>query len=646
MLSYVWERVRGILFSPVKISPPPQNVVVDRDVEIATRDGTLLRANVYRPQAPGRYPVILSYHPYGKDHLPRPGWPLIMFRLLRQSAPIHLSAWTGWEAPDPAYWAGRGYVVINCDMRGFYRSGGQAVLLSAQEGLDYYDLIEWAAVQPWSTGKVGLSGVSYLCLTQWRAAALNPPSLAAICAWEGFTSVYHDLAYPGGIREDGFVPFWFGKLDKRRVVENLRTVQMENPLYNDKWKNLEPALEDIRVPALICASFSDHNLHSRGSFEAFRRIASQYKWLYTHRTGKWAAYYSPEGLAWQTRFFDCFLKGEENGMKEVPPVRLEIRETGNQVLAVREEKEWPLARSQPQVLAMGSGMCHFPSGVLSLEHRFDRDTEITGPMTLNLHVETSTTLCLFAGVRKLSAGREVVFEGSYGFGRDLVTRGFLKVNSGQVSLELLPSSTFFRRGDTLRLDLQGRYFFPRHPLLGQFPAGYEASPQGTLTVHKSELIVPIIPLTSQSRGGQLLEGPSCLPRSILAMRSGFLLLLWLVGCLPAMAQLTVARRERQGVTILDLSGPLTQSTVEQFQASVEAARLQGSRRITLNFAAATSLDSQGQRALIQVFAASSQAGVRLVWCRLRPNHREALLTTHLLGVVPFYVSEDEAVASF
>lgn len=130
------------------------------------------------------------------------------------------------------------------------------------------------------------------------------------------------------------------------------------------------------------------------------------------------------------------------------------------------------------------------------------------------------------------------------------------------------------------------------------------------------------------------------------MRSGFLLLLWLVGCLPAMAQLTVARRERQGVTILDLSGPLTQSTVEQFQASVEAARLQGSRRITLNFAAATSLDSQGQRALIQVFAASSQAGVRLVWCRLRPNHREALLTTHLLGVVPFYVSEDEAVASF
>lgn len=131
--------------------------------------------------------------------------PLFIYRLMRQTLPIHQSAWTGWEAPDPAYWVPRGYVVINADLRGFHRSEGQARLLSQQEGEDYYDLIEWAGQQQWSSGKVGLLGISYLALTQWRAASLQPPSLAAICPWGGFTDPYRDLAYPGGVREDGFV---------------------------------------------------------------------------------------------------------------------------------------------------------------------------------------------------------------------------------------------------------------------------------------------------------------------------------------------------------------------------------------------------------------------------------------------------------
>ena len=489
MLDYAIKRVREIFFPPVRIIPPPAGAVLERDLEVPMRDGVRLRANVYRPAAPGQYPVLVSLHPYGKDNLPRPGWPLPMFRMLRQTAPIELSAWTGWEAPDPAYWTARGYVVVNCDMRGFFRSEGQAqAMLSQQEGVDYYDLIEWAACQPWSSGKVGLTGVSYLCITQWRGAALNPPSLAAICAWEGFTSAYHDLAYPGGVREDGFVPFWFGKLDKRRVKENLRQVQLEHPEYDQTWKAREAVLSDIRVPALICASFSDHNLHSRGSFKAFEQVSSQFKWLYTHRTGKWAAYYSEDGLAWQSRFFDCFLKGEENGMKEVPSVRLEIRETGSAVHQVRAESSWPPAGCRPQVLAFGSASCHFPDGTIRYEHTFEEDVEVVGPMALKLEVESCANLCLFAGVRKLSAGREVFFEGSYGFGRDLVTRGFLRLGEpGSVALELLPSATFFRRGEVLRLELQGRYFFWRHPLLGQFPAGYERSGPGLLKVERAEL---------------------------------------------------------------------------------------------------------------------------------------------------------------
>ena len=76
-----------------------------------------------------------------------------------------------------------------CDLRGFGRSEGEGILLSDAEAQDYYDLIEWAAVQPWSSGRVGLNGVSYLALSQWKVAALRPPHLAAICPWEGFSDV-------------------------------------------------------------------------------------------------------------------------------------------------------------------------------------------------------------------------------------------------------------------------------------------------------------------------------------------------------------------------------------------------------------------------------------------------------------------------
>ena len=112
------------------------------------------------------------------------------------------------EAPDPAWWAAQGYAVVNCDLRGAGTSEGSAGLLSDQEGEDVYDLVEWAAAQPWSTGAVGMMGVSYLAMSQWKAAALQPPGLKAICPWEGFTDAYRDLMRPGGIRENGFVTLW------------------------------------------------------------------------------------------------------------------------------------------------------------------------------------------------------------------------------------------------------------------------------------------------------------------------------------------------------------------------------------------------------------------------------------------------------
>ena len=149
-------------------------------------------------------------HPYGKDNLPkrkRGGGFSVEFkqRLLPQPSRRRFSNLTSWEAPDPAWWAAQGFAPVNCDLRGAGHSDGVGSLLSDQEGEDVYDLIEWAAAQPWSTGAVGMLGVSYLAISQWKAAALRPPHLRAIVPWEGFTDAYRDLLRPGGIQEIGFV---------------------------------------------------------------------------------------------------------------------------------------------------------------------------------------------------------------------------------------------------------------------------------------------------------------------------------------------------------------------------------------------------------------------------------------------------------
>src|SRR4030066_401802 len=112
--------------------------------------------------------------------------------------------YTAFEAPDPVYWCRNGYVIINADMRGSWKSEGDLTLMSPQEAEDCYDLIEWAGTRSWSNGKVGMYGVSYLAWSQWRVAALNPPHLAAINPWEGVSDFYREFCFHGGIPETIF----------------------------------------------------------------------------------------------------------------------------------------------------------------------------------------------------------------------------------------------------------------------------------------------------------------------------------------------------------------------------------------------------------------------------------------------------------
>jgi hypothetical protein len=492
----------------------------------------------------------MSMHPYGKDVIPaksskgRGVHP--QYRAMPQPHTVQISDWTSWEAPDPAYWVPRGYIVVNADCRGGGTSEGMYELLSDLEAQDYYDLVEWAGAQPWSNGRVALDGMSYLAINQYKVAALQPPSLAAICPWEGFTDFYRDFARPGGVREDGFTILWGSMLEKAaKCATDLRNVMMIRETRDAWYEAMTPCLERITAPILVCGSFSDQSVHNRGSFEAYRRAGSAYKWLYTHRDGKWAHYYSPVATAVRERFFEQFLKGTGGNVVTEPSVRIAVYERGPEPVAVHYENSWPPKDLIWTTLALdlingalaanwetikrrpsSSSSAKAPTlpipGAVSFNILRDtaklvwvvpEDMDIIGPMALRLHVQLpeSTDANLFVGVRKYHDGAECLFEGSFGFSRDIVSKGWQRVAFREldqelsipelpvhtfrriqpvgpdeivpVDIELRPHATRFRAGDRLQLDIKGRWHFPRDPLRGQMLAGYETGPEGRCVLH-------------------------------------------------------------------------------------------------------------------------------------------------------------------
>jgi hypothetical protein len=507
-VAYALGRLRGIVRPPVAVTEPAAgSIVVDHDVPVTVRDGTVLRVNVHRPPGAGPFPVIVCTHPYGKDRLPsvrgRRARVSFQYRILRQTTTVPFSTLTSWEAPDPLWWAGHGYAVVNADLRGAGTSGGTGRILSEQEGEDCYDLVEWAGAQEWGTGAVGLLGVSYLALSQYRVAALRPPGLRAICPWEGFTDAYRDLMMPGGIREDGFVRVWSAGLRKVRLDTDVRAEQRHHPLRDGFWRDLAPDLAAI--------------------------------------DGKWATFYNEPARGVQLQFFERYLRGRTD-VPAPPRVRLEVRASQREVVEVRNEEEYPLARTRwtPHYLAPGGELVAGPpeqpgserfhtrreTAVFSLT--FAEDTELTGPMAARLWVESPdlADVTLVVGVEKWSGGRPVRFEGSYGWGRDRVATGWqraalreldpersvphLPVHTfatpeplrpgmvEEVQVALGHSATWFRAGESLRFVVAGRWLSPFDPLTGQFPARYAAGPAGHCTLHwgpdrGSHLLVPVIP---------------------------------------------------------------------------------------------------------------------------------------------------------
>lgn len=380
-------------------------MIIEKNLDIPLKDGVnVMRCDVFRPAAKGseveQYPVIMTMGPYGKD-VP---YSVFYARSYSELPDEQKSKWSAWEVPEPTYWTAQGYICIRVDEKGSGQSPGFLDTMSDSTSSNFAEAIEWAAVQPWSTGKIGLLGISYYAGSQWRVAARQPKGLACIIPWEGMADYYRDRVRHGGILSDGFIKFWQerqinhnqygtpgsegananvnlpglaprppnveGILSPEQLREN-RTDQTidtaENEFLDDPYfSSRDYDLANIKVPMLSVANWGGINLHLRGNILGYLGAGSTHKWLHCITGRHDLPFYLPEFVSLQLSFFNCFLKGKpdndgRNWLKgpsnepgAVPPVTYTLRK-GNpgfnkteyeRTFPVKTASAWPIPGTQ------------------------------------------------------------------------------------------------------------------------------------------------------------------------------------------------------------------------------------------------------------------------------------------------------------
>lgn len=362
----------------------------------------------------------------------------------------HQTVHSAWETPTPQYWTDHGYIVVRVDEIGIGQSPGILHVRSASSISAFADAIEWAADQPWSSGKVGLLGVSYYAATQWQVAARQPKGLAAIVPWEGYSDPYRESVRHGGILSNEFLHMWYarqvasnqyglpgraarnwgpdtveGDLSAEELEENRYKPMWNEQRYRDdeEFASLNFNLEDVTVPLLSVANLGGISLHLRGNVLGYLWAGSEFKYLRFIVGRHDLPFYYPEEVKVQQSFLDAWLKGDDRDgwtrKGTVPPVDLVLRKgnieynnpAAEKSFRRRKETEWPLARTQYTRLfltgdrgleleqprketahklsyrALGKGE---PSDLVRFESQpFEKETEITGHIVAHLNVSMS-----------------------------------------------------------------------------------------------------------------------------------------------------------------------------------------------------------------------------------------------------------------
>ena len=362
------------------VTPPPRNeIVIENRVPVPMRDGVILFADVYRPVGDGRHPVIVSRTPYSTERAP--------------------SAYAA-----AVYFSRRGYAYVFQDVRGRHESEGNWEPFR-DDSEDGYDSVEWAAAQPWSNGKVGMEGGSYLGHVQWRAAGAAPPHLVAIFPRVASTSIYHDWITVNGGWRLAFNFGWGPVRQESRIMQNTgpHTMQggpesiaydqvvwhlplndmqalvgrnaqfyddwLAHPDYDDYWQplNIEERFESVRVPVHVMGGFFDifaqgtlrgyAGMSTRGGTESARRGSQMVIGPWEHGVSRsagevdWGEAALVDTNALALRWFDHWLRGMDNGLRQEPPVKIFVMGRNEW----RYEHEYPLARTRYAPLYLDSG---------------------------------------------------------------------------------------------------------------------------------------------------------------------------------------------------------------------------------------------------------------------------------------------------
>jgi predicted acyl esterase len=496
---------------------------IDWNVPITMDDGLVLRADIFRPVKDGKFPVILSYGPYAKNLAFQDSYPSAWQRMAEKHPDVTAGSsnlYQNWEVVDPEKWVPRDYACVRIDSRGTGCSPGVIDHFSPRETKDFYDCIEWAGVQPWSNGKVGLNGISYYGINQWHVASLQPPHLTAMYIWEGAADWYRDMTHHGGILST-FWENWYdmqvktvqygagergkrsrvhselvcgpeilsdGELAKNRADFGAEIVS--HPLDDEYHKARSPKWDKIITPLLSAANWGGQGLHPRGNFEGFVRSASRQKWLEAHGIEHWTHFYTDYGREQQLRFFDYFLHGKKDAWAKQPKVLLQVRHIDK--FEPRAETEWPLKRTRwtkfyldPASMLLTTEK---PSGVAQLKFAamgdgltfltppLAKETEITGPSALKLYASSSTSDAdFFIVLRVFTADlKEIVFQGAID-PHTPVAQGWLRASHRKLDRKLSkpyrPYHTHdekqpLKKGEPVELDIE---LWPTSIVV---PAGY------------------------------------------------------------------------------------------------------------------------------------------------------------------------------
>jgi predicted acyl esterase len=365
------------------LSEPLHSTTRDDDVIVAMRDGVKLLADVYRPVTPGKYPVLIAASPYPRQ-------------IQDLGAPLGFI-----EAGASDFFVPRGYVHVIANLRGTGGSEGTFGFFDGQERRDMYDLVEWAAAQPWSDGNVGMIGISYFAMAQMEAAVERPPHLKAIMPVAGSFDLYEAASHHGLVSTSFVTPFlamigmtsshtsklWrgtllnaarellripsihkkFATMNGEAAITGLKAVLklhhdphpwddlwtaicVEHPTRDEWWdeRNILPLLENVEIPVYLGCDWQNVPMHLPSTFPALAALKNS-KHVQVAMLGDfgltwpWESLHV-EALAW----FDYWLKGRETGILDGPRFRYVLPGADGW----RASDAWPLPSVRYQSLAL------------------------------------------------------------------------------------------------------------------------------------------------------------------------------------------------------------------------------------------------------------------------------------------------------